>query len=127
ARRNWVLDQMADLGWVTRAEAEAAMKEDLVVQPAPTRSQYRDADYFVEEVRRIALNMKELGDERLNAGGYYMRTTLDPRLQGAAKARRQNGLGTSARRHGWRGAWGNVTTLTGWQEAARKKAAPAER
>src|SRR5687768_14213125 len=63
ARRNWVIGQMADLGWVTRAQAQAAIATDLVVQPAPTRSQYRDADYFVEEVRRTALNMKELGDD----------------------------------------------------------------
>ncbi len=127
ARRNWVIDQMADLGWVTRAEAKAAMAEDLVVQPAPTRSQYRDADYFVEEVRRIALDMKELGDERLNAGGYYMRTTLDPQLQSAAKAALMKGLETYDRRHGWRGAFGHVTTLQGWEDIARKTVKPRER
>ena len=126
-RRNWVIDQMADLGWVTRAEADAAMKEPLTVQQAPSRSQYRDADYFVEEVRRIALNMEELGDERLNAGGYYMRTTLDPRLQSAAKQALMNGLETYDRRHGWRGAFGNVTTLDGWEEVARKTTKPRER
>ncbi|OHB27248.1 MAG: penicillin-binding protein [Phenylobacterium sp. RIFCSPHIGHO2_01_FULL_69_31] len=127
ARRNWVIDQMADLGWVTRAEAKAAMAEDLVVQPAPTRSQYRDADYFVEEVRRIALNMKELGDERLNAGGYYMRTTLDPQLQSAAKLALMKGLESYDRRHGWRGAFGHVTTLQGWEDIARKTVKPRER
>ncbi|HKP79104.1 MAG TPA: transglycosylase domain-containing protein, partial [Phenylobacterium sp.] len=127
ARRNWVIDQMADLGWITRAEAKAAMAEDLVVQAAPTRSQYRDADYFVEEVRRTALNMKELGDERLNAGGYYMRTTLDPELQSAAKLALMNGLETYDRRHGWRGAFGHVTTLQGWEDIARKTAKPRER
>ncbi len=126
-RRNWVIDQMADLGWITRAEADAAMKEDLVVQAAPTRSQYRDADYFVEEVRRIALDMKELGDERLNAGGYYMRTTLDPALQSAAKEALMNGLETYDRRHGWRGAFGHVTTLDGWEKVARKTTKPRER
>jgi penicillin-binding protein 1A len=126
-RRNWILDQMADLGWVSRAEANAAMAEPLKVQVAPSRSQYRDADYFVEEVRRSALTMKELGDERLNAGGYYMRTTLDPRLQSAAKLALQNGLETYDRRHGWRGAWGHVTTTAGWKEIARKTPKPDER
>nr|WP_293907005.1 penicillin-binding protein 1A [Phenylobacterium sp.] len=127
ARRNFILDQMADLGWVTRAEAEAAMKEDLVVQAAPSRSQYRDADYFVEEVRRTALTMKELGDEKLNAGGYYMRTTLDPKLQSLAKIALMNGLENYDRRHGWRGAWGHVTTLEGWEGVAKKAARPHER
>ncbi|WP_293676660.1 penicillin-binding protein 1A [uncultured Phenylobacterium sp.] len=127
ARRNWVIGQMADLGWVTRAEARAAIATDLVVQPAPTRSQYRDADYFVEEVRRTALNMRELGDERLNAGGYYMRTTLDPKLQSFAKLAMMNGLESYDRRHGWRGAWGHVTTLDGWKKAAGKQPKPRER
>ncbi|WP_293352993.1 penicillin-binding protein 1A [Phenylobacterium sp.] len=127
ARRDWVIDQMADLGWVTRAEARAAIAEPLKVQAAPSRSQYRDADYFVEEVRRISLNMKELGDERLNAGGYYMRTTLDPQLQSQAKLALMNGLESYDRRHGWRGAWGHVTTTEGWEDIARKTVKPRER
>ena len=127
ARRNAILDQMADLGWVSRSDALAAMQQDLVVQKAPSRSQYRDADYFVEEVRRIALNMPELGDERLNAGGYYVRTTLDPRLQSAARTALMNGLETYDHRHGWRGAWGKVDSLADWQTIARKQARPSER
>lgn len=126
-RRNWVIDQMAELGWVTRAEAEAAKLEPLKVQASPSRSQYRDADYFVEEVRRISLNMKELGDERLNAGGYYMRTTLDPKLQSEAKLALMNGLESYDRRHGWRGAWGRVSTTEGWEDIARKTVKPRER
>jgi penicillin-binding protein 1A len=123
-RRNWVLDQMAEAGWVTRAQANAAKQEDLVVQPEPTRAKYRDADYFVEEVRRRSL--ATLGP-RLNEGGYYMRTTLDPRLQSAARTALMDGLERYDHRHGWRGAWGHVTTLTGWEEVARKSAKPAER
>jgi len=124
ARRNWVLGEMADLGWVTREAAEAAMREDLVVQEAPTRAKYRDADYFVEEVRRRGLST--LGD-RLNEGGYYMRTTLDPRLQTAARMALMDGLEQYDRRHGWRGAWGKVEIAPGWQAVALKQSAPAER
>ena len=124
SRRNWVLDQMAEAGWVTRAQANAAKQEDLVVQPEPTRAKYRDADYFVEEVRRRSL--ATLGP-RLNEGGYYMRTTLDPRLQSAARTALMDGLERYDHRHGWRGAWGHVTTLTGWEDVARKSAKPAER
>jgi penicillin-binding protein 1A len=124
ARRNWVLDQMAELGWASRADVEKAKQEDLKVQPEPTRAKYRDADYFVEEVRRRGL--AELG-ERLNEGGYYMRTTLDPRLQSAARTALMNGLEAYDHRHGWRGAWGHVTTLAGWEQIARKTAAPSER
>jgi len=123
-RRNWVIDQMAGHGWITRAEAAAAKAEDLKVQGEPTRAKYRDADYFVEEVRRRGLST--LG-EKLTEGGYYMRTTLDPRLQSAARLALMNGLEAYDRRHGWRGAWGRVTTLTGWEDVARKESRPAER
>lgn len=123
-RRNWVIDQMADSGWVTREAAAAAKAEDLKVQPEPTRAKYRDADYFVEEVRRRGL--ATLGP-RLNEGGYYMRTTLDPRLQSAARTALMDGLERYDRRHGWRGAWGHVTTLVGWEDVARTSAKPAER
>ena len=124
ARRNWVLDQMADLGWASREAVEAAKREDLRVQPEPTRAKYRDADYFVEEVRRQG--MTKLG-EKLNEGGYYVRTTLDPRLQSAARLALMDGLERYDRRHGWRGPWGHVTTLAGWEDAARKTVRPTER
>jgi penicillin-binding protein 1A len=123
-RRNWILGQMIDLGWVSRAEGQAAMKEDLKVQTAPARAHYRDADYFVEEVRQEAL--ASLG-QNLNEGGYYMRTTLDPRLQSLAREALMKGLETYDRRHGWRGAWGHVETLDNWEQQAKAISPPAER
>src|SRR5690606_34953718 len=72
ARRNWILGEMAKLDWISRPDARAAMAGELKVQAAPTRAKYKDADFFVEEVRRRGLN--SLG-QRLNEGGYYMRTT----------------------------------------------------
>jgi penicillin-binding protein 1A len=125
ARRNWVLGQMAEQGWITKAQAQAAMAEDLIVQPGPKRAAYRDADYFVEEVRQRG--MATLGD-RLNAGGYYMRTTLDPRLQTTARIALMDGLERYDRRHGWRGAWGHVeSTDLNWEKTALAKPVPSER
>ena len=123
-RRNWVLGQMAVAGWITEAQAEQAAKDDLVVQAAPTRAKYQDADYFVEEVRQRALST--MGD-KLTAGGYYMRTTLDPRLQSMARDSLMRGLETYDRRHGWRGALVNVEVKDGWEAQAKGKTAPAER
>lgn len=124
-RRNWVLGQMAEQGWITKAQAQAAMAEDLVVQAAPKRAAYRDADYFVEEVRQRGV--ATLGP-RLNEGGYYMRTTLDPRLQTAARMSLMDGLERYDRRHGWRGAWGHVEpTDLNWEKTALAKPIPSER
>ena len=125
-RRNMILRDMAALGWVTRAEAEAAMREDLIVQGAPARTRYHDADYFVDEARKQALQLSSVGSE-LTQGGYYVRTTLDPRLQTAARIALMDGLETYDRRHGWRGAWGHVADTPGWQAAILQHAPPSER
>ncbi len=125
-RRDMILQNMADLGWVTQAQAKAAMAEDLKVETAPARSKYHDADYFVDEARRQATAIKSVGAD-LNKGGYYMRTTLDPRLQTAARIALMDGLETYDHRHGWRGAWGHVAITSGWQAAALSKTPPSER
>ena len=125
-RRNMILQNMADLGWVSQADANAAMAEDLKVEAAPARERYRDADYFTDEARREALLLKGVGDD-LTEGGYYMRTTLDPRLQTAARIALMDGLETYDRRHGWRGAWGHVAISPGWQKATLASTPPSER
>ncbi len=123
-RRNQILKDMADLGWVSRASAEAAIREDLVVQTAPRRAQYQDADYFLSEVRNRA--NATLG-EKVEGGGLYLRTTLDSKMQTAARVALMRGLEQYDRRHGWRGAWGHVEIGPGWQDEAKAKSAPAER
>ncbi|NEX92573.1 penicillin-binding protein 1A [Caulobacter sp. 17J65-9] len=124
ARRDWIIGEMAQMGWITREQAKEALAQDLVVESAPSRAKYKDADFFVEEVRRRALGL--LGEE-VNKGGYYMRTTLDPRLQTAARVALMDGLENYDRRHGWRGAWGNVEIAPGWEKQALAKKPPAER
>jgi penicillin-binding protein 1A len=123
-RRNAILEAMAQLGWASRADAEAAMRQPIVVQP-PQRTSYHDADYFVEEVRRDALASSWGKD--VAQGGYYIRTTLDPRLQTAARIALMDGLETYDRRHGWRGAWGRVAIQPGWEQAALAHSPPSER
>ena len=125
ARRDWVLGEMADNRALTPQELAAARAKPLVTQDAPMRAQYRDADYFVEEARRQAI--AEYGAQAINAGGYYLRTTLDPTLQTAARDALMTGLENYDRRHGWRGPWGTTDFAEGWQEEARKKTTPPER
>ena len=123
-RRNWILGEMAAMGAVTRAQAEAAMREDLTVQTTPERAHYKDADYFLEETRlRIAGTLGKKADN----GGLYIRTTLDSRLQTAARIALMKGLEAYDHRHGWRGAWGHVEIQPGWEKEAESKTAPSER
>jgi penicillin-binding protein 1A len=125
-RRNWIIGQMRQNGWITSAQADAAVREDLVVQLQPERAKYHDADFFVEEVRRETQVMPALKGEVYSAG-YYIKTTLDPRLQTIARESLMTGLERYDRRHGWRGAWGNTPVQDGWEKIALSRAAPAER
>ncbi|MDI7774830.1 penicillin-binding protein 1A [Asticcacaulis sp. EMRT-3] len=132
ARRNWVLGEMAKDGWVSQAEAHAAMKDPLVIQAKPLRAKYQDADYFVSEVE---LRSKRLFNDAIYTDGYYIKTTLDPKLQTMARAAMMNGLEAYDRRHGWRGAWGNIAVSDHWAADAQavedqlppSRVAPSER
>ncbi len=124
-RRDWVLGEMADNGFLTDVELTQALARPLTTQDAPRRAQYDDADFFVEEARRQAV--ARFGERPVNAGGLYLRTTLDPSLQSAARSALMTGLEAYDRRHGWRGPWGTTDFAAGWQSEAGKKTTPPER
>lgn len=126
-RRDWVLGEMEQSGWLTEAQLQQARATPLVTRDAPQRADYKDADFFVEEARRQATANPQFG-EQLRAGGFYMRTTLDPTLQTAAREALMQGLENYDRRHGWRGAWGTTDFAEGWEKSAlEQQKTPPER
>ncbi len=124
-RRDWVLGEMNQSGWLSDTDLVAARARPLTTQDAPRRAQYADADFFVEQARREAID--RFGKEEVNRGGYYMRTTLDPSLQSAARDALMKGLENYDRRHGWRGAWGTTDFADGWRQTAVRGQRPPER
>ncbi len=114
-RRNWVIGQMADNGYITDAEAKDAMAEPLVTQTRPLGSQAQDVDYYVEEVRRQLY--QKYGEKGLYDGGLQVRASLDTRLQNYAVSALRSGLVRYDRRHGWRGAVSNIGDTAKWKTA----------
>ncbi len=112
-RRNWVIDQMVENGYVTRAQAREAKAEPLVTRSRPMGSQTEDADYFVEDVRRQLYG--KYGADTLYDGGLQVRATLDTRLQNIAVNALRMGLVRYDHRHGWRGASENIDITGDWQ------------
>ncbi len=96
-RRNLVLEQMVEAGYVSRNQAEAAKRKPVSLSPAPQLESYR-YPYFVEFVRQRLLADPRLGpDEEARArtvysGGLTVRTTLVPELQDAAEAAARSAL-----------------------------------
>jgi penicillin-binding protein 1A len=114
-RRNWVIGQMADNGYITSEQAREAIAEPLVTQTRPLGIQAVDADYFVEETRRILY--AKYGQAALYDGGLQVRSTLDTRLQNYAVNALRMGLVRYDRRHGWRGAVSNLNVNDDWKDA----------
>jgi penicillin-binding protein 1A len=114
-RRNWVIGQMAENGYITAEQARDAIAEPLVTQSRPLGIQAVDADYFVEETRRILY--AKYGQAALYDGGLQVRSTLDTRLQNYAVNALRMGLVRYDRRHGWRGAVSNINTNSDWKDA----------
>lgn len=77
-RRNYVLRKMVELQKIEQKQYEEALKQPLIVQPV-TRKHYKQADYFVEDVRRELF--ATYGENLLLRGGLKIETSLDSRLQ----------------------------------------------
>ncbi|MBR1841377.1 MAG: penicillin-binding protein 1A [Alphaproteobacteria bacterium] len=105
SRRNWVLDRMAEDGYITEEEAKEAKEKPLKV--VKRKSGFlKDTEYYSEEVRRSI--SRNFGDEALYQGGLIVRTTVDPKLQTIATNAFRKGLIAYDSRHGWRGATANI-------------------
>ena len=121
-RRDWVLDQMVEAGYVKWDEVQQAKAEQLEVRRRDEQELVRGADYFAEEVRRELI--QRYGEKTAYGGGLSVRTTLDPRLQQIADRALRNGLMTYDRRHGWRGALTRIDLGTGWEQRLAQVPAP---
>ena len=110
-RRNFVLDQMEANGFITASDkaVAAAMPLGLGTQRSERSV---DAGYFLEEVRRELIDRfgetAEDGGNSVYAGGLWVRTSLDPEMQFAARDALREGL---LRYHGGRGWSGPIATI----------------
>ena len=104
-RRNWVLRQMQENGYITASEAAAARAQPLGIRAASGFDE-TSAPYFTEEIRRLLI--ERYGSDTLYEGGLSVRSTLDPILQEKAQRALREGLEALDRRQGWRGALGRL-------------------
>jgi penicillin-binding protein 1A len=83
ARRNEVLRKMADLGYISDSDAQAAIAAPLELQRNTFYKQKRESfffDYVTDEL------IKRYGQRDVREGGLRIRTTIDLKLQREARA-----------------------------------------
>ncbi len=90
-RQHKTLDVMAELGYITKEEAEEAKAVPILDQILPESSQYDNikAPHFVMEVKKQL--EEKYGMQTMRTGGYTITTTLDYRAQEMAEAAVQEG------------------------------------
>ncbi len=125
ARRDWVLAGMADVGWISAAQARMAMAEPLGVQlrsEPPGDQAGGHSGYFTEEVRRELI--ARFGEKSVYEGGLTVRTSYVPAYQQMAETAFRNGLVAYDRRHGWRGPLAHLPSGAAAQAALFSMADP---
>jgi penicillin-binding protein 1B len=88
ARRNLVLDMMAENHYITPAQARQAKAAPLAL--APFSVDEREAPYFVDLVRERLT--ERYGDRDINGEGLRIYTSLDPDLQSIATVAVEDGM-----------------------------------
>lgn len=105
-RRNFVLREMYENGYLDRDEYETARDHPLLSVQNGDFENFRRAlpprGYFTDEVRRQL--SRDFGETQFFTGGLSIRSTLDPSMQTVASKALRNGLEKYDRRFGiWRG------------------------
>jgi penicillin-binding protein 1A len=104
-RQRYVLEQMARRGYLEVAEAERLAREPIQVM-RETSPYLGVAPEAVDHVRDILV--ARYGEAKLAEAGLAVRTTIDARMQAAAREAVNRGLVTIDGRQGYRGPTGKV-------------------
>lgn len=126
SRRNYVLREMRNNGYLTPEQAEAAMAkpletrlDDPTARRAPEAYDWAMA-YPIEEIRSELIS--RFGEEAAYGGGLVVRSSIDPALQNLAGRALREGLSEYDRRDGWRGPVSRIEGVAAMDEDARRKA-----
>ena len=111
-RRNYVVDRLLENNWITTADADKARKQPLNVTSRNVGTHVFAGEYFAEEVRRDIL--ERYGEKKLYEGGLSVRTSLDPKLQAAARKALIGGLVNFDENQGWRGPVAKLDMTGDW-------------
>jgi 1A family penicillin-binding protein len=91
ARQHKVLQALRETKQISKEQALTAASRTLNVLPLPEEDN-RSAPYFVDYVKKIAIEQLAMDERLMNEGGLIIHTTLDERMQQKAEEAVKNGL-----------------------------------
>jgi penicillin-binding protein 1A len=114
-RRNFVLREMYENGYLSQAEYETAREKPIKSVQNGDYESFRASlpprDYFTDEIRRQL--SKNFGEEEFFEGGLSIRATMDPEMQTSAAHALQKRLEELDRGRGqWRGTGKSIDVAT---------------
>ena len=120
-RRNFVLSEMLRNQFITQAQHDEAAAEPLApVQGASSDAVRNVGGYFMEEVRRTLIarygENAANGPNSVYAGGLWVRTSYDPRMQQAAETALRDGLRRYESSFGWRDPGLSIDISQNWRQ-----------
>jgi len=133
-RRNFIIKEMQENGYITIEEAEIAKASPLLTVQGgdfpSARSEMPSRSYFTDEIRRQL--SRSLGQDELFGGGLAIRSTMDPVLQAVAAKALQDRLVEYDR--GLEIYWGALENIEGadlmsedeWRTAIRQLRLPRD-
>src|SRR5215210_7738818 len=118
-RRNYVLREMYKNGYIKEDEWRSAAAQPLGTIRYGSSEKFRQqGGYFMEEVRRELIKRfgenAEAGSNSLYAGGLWVRSSMDPKLQDAAAQALRDGLVRFDGGRGWRDTGLSVDLAKDW-------------
>jgi penicillin-binding protein 1A len=99
-RQSYVLNRMAEVGFISQTQKDRALRTPLRIQTRES-AYFSKAPYFTEYVRHYA--ERKYGKEKLYREGLRIYTTLDLSLQQYAQRAVETGLNELDKRQGFRG------------------------
>ncbi len=106
-RRNWVLGEMLKNDFITQAQHDQAVAKPLGTVTMRGTSYQRIAGYYTEEIRRRLIQLfgenAETGPNSVYAGGLWVRSPIDPKMQALTTKALRDGLLRYDSGRGWTG------------------------
>jgi len=116
-RRNWVIDRMIAENFIEEKIGKIAMEQPIILKTRIDQDSIK-ASFFSDSVKKELTTL--YGSDNVFENGIVVRTTLDPKIQNIGIMAFEKGIEDYDKKHGYRGAVGQIDISGKWQEELEK-------